>query len=247
MYLNNCLFHIILYSTFFIILILDYWTSCKAKEKGIMTLAEILKMRTDTTGVYFEFIEFFISCVIGKNHFKSYRCDKLLSEFATVSDEAMAILIFENNIETWIHMVENNITKKSLVVKKYTNGGSSKGEVASSRRFHGWSSHGMNRFNELFDLVKADRTSEGAKSFEESFQEFCVNGGVTGKGKKIMQPLFEEVQIRHELWDEQDESHPYLHIMQDETVKSLKNSNEENGEDSEDEDPFGVNVEPYQV
>ena len=79
----------------FLKLTLDYWKSCKAKEKNIMTLSDILKMRTDTTGVYFEFIEFFISCVIGKMHFKNYCCDKLLLEFATVSDEAMAILIFE--------------------------------------------------------------------------------------------------------------------------------------------------------
>ena len=59
--------------------------------------------------------------------------------------------------------------------------------------------------------------------------------------------MFEEVKICHELWDEEDESHPYLHIMHNETIKSLKNSNEVNGEDLEDEDPFGVNVEPYHV
>ena len=63
-----------------------------------------------------------------------YRCEKLISEFSTVSDEALAILILENNIDTWKDMIEKNITKNSTVAKKYTNCGTSKGSVASSCR-----------------------------------------------------------------------------------------------------------------
>ena len=65
--------------------------------------------------------------------------------------------------------------------------------------------------------------------------------------EKIVQPFFEEVKACHELWDEQDESQPYLHIIQNETIKSLINSNEGNDEDLDDKNPFGVNVEPYHV
>ena len=88
-----------------------------------MTLSEILKMRTDTTNIYFDFIEYFVSSVVRKHHYKDNRCNKLLSEFTTVSDEALAILIFENNIETWKDMASKNITKNSNVSHKYTNGG----------------------------------------------------------------------------------------------------------------------------
>ena len=83
-----------------------------------MTLSDILQLRNDTTGNYFEFIEPFISSVVGKIYFKNNQCDQLLSDFTTVSDEALAILIYENNVETWKDMVDKNITKNSKVTKK---------------------------------------------------------------------------------------------------------------------------------
>ena len=161
-----------------------------------------MELRKNTSGVYFDFIEYFVSSVVGKNYYKENKCDKLLSEYASVSDEALAILIFENNINTWIDMAVKNITKNSDVIRKYTNGGSSLGEVASSRRYQGWSSCGMKRFNDLFDLVKVDRESSHAKQFEESFQEFCISSGVNGKKKTSERPLFEAIRICHELWIE---------------------------------------------
>ena len=83
-----------------------------------MTISQIMELRKYTTGLYFEFIEYFLSSVVGKNHYKMYRCEKMLSEFTTVSDKALAILIFENNFETWKDMMEKNITKNSAVAKK---------------------------------------------------------------------------------------------------------------------------------
>ena len=80
----------------------------------------------------------------------------------------MAILIYENNVETWKDMVDKNITKNSKVTKKYTNGRSSNGLTASTCQYQGWSSNGMKRFNKLFDMVKADRSSENALIYEKS-------------------------------------------------------------------------------
>ena len=77
----------------------DYCNACKLEGKPFMTISQIMELRKDTTGLYFEFIEYFLSSVVGKNHFKMYRCEKLMSEFTTVSDEALAILIMENNIK----------------------------------------------------------------------------------------------------------------------------------------------------
>ena len=65
-----------------------------------------------------------------------------------------------------------SFTKNSMVLKKYTNGGSSKGEIASLCKYQGWSNNGMKCFNELFDLVKANRKASTAKSFEQSFQVY---------------------------------------------------------------------------
>jgi len=221
-----------------------------------MTLSDILLMRKDTTGNYFEFIEYFVSSVAGKNHYKYHRCDKLLSEYTSVSDEAMAILIYENNYDTWRDMVEKELTRNSSIMKKFTNGGSSKGEVASSHRYQGWSSDGIKCFNELFDLVKCDRKTENAKAFEESFQEFCITGGVISKSKKAMVPLFEQVQICHELWEDKEKDHSNStnetnlidNNVDNTKCDGLTDQAEENhivleGEEmasDEDEDPFGA-------
>jgi len=148
-----------------------------------MSVDNILNMRKDTSSLYFLFIEYFVSSVVGKIHYNLCKSYKLLSEFTTVSDEALAILIYENNLETWKDMACRKITKNSDVSRKYTNGGSSKGQVGSSRRYQGWSSSGMKRFNNLYNLVEKDCDSSHAKAFEESFQDFCVNGGVSGNVK----------------------------------------------------------------
>ena len=77
-----------------------------------MTVNEILKMRKDTSSLYFNFIEYFVSSVVGKTHYKLYKCDELLSKFTTVSDEVLAILIYKNNLDTWKDMAYRKITKQ---------------------------------------------------------------------------------------------------------------------------------------
>ena len=139
-------------------------------------------------------------------------------------------------------MADKNITKNSAVSKKYTNGGSSKGEVASLRRYQGWSSSGIKRFNELFDLVKADCKSSHAKSYEESFQLFCFNGGVSCKRKKRTTPLYEAVKIRHELWGEPDEPNLCEAVENTNNITQPSHCNNEECNNKEDEDPFGSNT-----
>ena len=110
----------------------------------------------------------------------------------------------------------------------------------------------MKQFNELFDLVKANRKTFIAKSFEESFQAFCLCGGVTGKGKKIVQPLFEHVKIRHELWAEDENSADY-HKTENGSGTCNKSDgmeefNENNGEETDkDEDAFGTYSKSFSV
>ena len=182
---------------------------------------------------YFEFIEYFVSAVVGKIRYKENRCVKVMSEFVTTADEALAILIFENNFDTWKDMAKNTITKNSEVARKYTNGGSSKGDTASSRRYQGWSSEGINRFNELFDLVKKDRSSRHAKSFEEMFRQYCENGGAIGKKKKLAcKPMYKAVEVRHELWDEMDEETEDVV----DTSMNMRSSAEESCDGEEEDD-----------
>ena len=83
-------------------------------------------------------------------------------------------------------MADKNIIKNSKVTKRYTNGSFSNGFTASTHLYQGWSSNGMKKVNELFVMVKTDRSSENALFYKESFHEFCSYGGITGKKKKIV-------------------------------------------------------------
>ena len=80
-----------------------------------MLLDESLSWRKDSTGLYFNFIEYFIAPVVGI-FYKENRCERLISDFISVGDEAFAILIFENNYETWCDMVKRNNAKNSNVL-----------------------------------------------------------------------------------------------------------------------------------
>ena len=204
-------------------------------DKVNITMEKILVLRSgnESSGFYFDFIEYFVSAVVGRIKYKENRCEKLMSEYVTIGDEALAILIFENNFDTWKDMAKNNITKNSEVARKYTNGGSSKGDTASSRRYQGWSSEGIKRFNELFDLVKEDRQAPHAKLFEESFRQYCENGGANGKKKKMAcTPLYEVVEVRHELWGEMDDDTEGCDV---DTRMNMR-STEENSCDGEEKD-----------
>ena len=231
---------------------LDYYKACEGQSKTPMSVHKILNLRKDTSSLYYDFIEYFVSAVVGKNHYNSCRSYKLLSEFTTVSDEALAILIYENNIDTWKDMANRKITKNSNVSRKYTNGGSTQGQVGSSRKYQGWSSSGMIQFNELYNLVEEDCESLHAKAFEESFLDFCVNGGVNGKKKKPTKLLYETIVICHSLWSEPkildnngivNISKTDLSVLhsQDEDNNSTEEENNivEHGDSDEDEDPYG--------
>src|SRR5207244_845227 len=125
--------------------------------KARVNLDKILMLRSSNNLIYYDFIEFFLSAVVGKKKYKAKTCHYLLSSYASVSDEAFAILVLENNIDTWLDMAKRKITKGSNVPRKFTNGGSSKGEVASCQHNKGWLKQGLDRFNELFDLVQKNR------------------------------------------------------------------------------------------
>ena len=119
-----------------------------------MNLAQVMQMQSPNNFFYFDFINYFVLAVVGKTKYRCDSCTRLLSNFATVSEEAFALLSLENNYDTWMDMGLTGNTKISNVPRKYTNGGKSQGKIATSQHNRGWSDEGLRRFNELFDLVE---------------------------------------------------------------------------------------------
>ena len=82
----------------------------------------------------------------------------------------------------------------------------SRGEVASSQHNKGWLKQGLDRFNELFDIVEKDRATTHAKQFEEAFRKWGKDNAAGSNKRKSLDVLYESIELHHELWsDNKDE------------------------------------------
>lgn len=155
---------------------------------------------------------------------------KSVSKFTTVSDEAFALLLLENVWDGWAARdldeylkereydeVQQKEKRRKPVYGKYTPG--KRGEL----RYGGWTNEGIDRFNELYKLVQADRNGDHAKSVEKQYLKKC-------RGK---------LGAKHSKGDEVDESplqrrsvamHDELVLLED------QQDSDETGEEEEDED-----------
>jgi hypothetical protein len=137
---------------------------------------------------YFFFCFHFLKCVVGIQHFnRKMKKHQPLTMIATPSDEALALLLLENNNLKWrqeFDIRENNVlvgeddgNAATLKIalnnlhSKYTSAGSNKQNIGcTTRRYQGWSRDGISRFNQLLQRVKADRNLHG-QGFDAWFAE----------------------------------------------------------------------------
>lgn len=113
--------------------------NCEIGSKGckVPSLERILKLREDEDA--FEFlVNHIFGCVYGRRAWNVLKTNREASKELSISDEAFAIVVLENN---WNVLTETDPKKAKL---KYT--------VED-----GWSRAGVARFNKLYELVMADR------------------------------------------------------------------------------------------
>ena len=169
-----------------------------------------------TWRVYYDFIDHFLSLVVGKRYYNQVKHVQKVSDYASTSDEALALLIVENNYARWVDMAKNNNTRTSRIMPKFTNGGVSDGDVASSRQYQGWSDEGLSRFNELFQAVSEDRATECGKQFEVDYMRHCLEGYLANQKKKKRKPMdfdaegneiqpMPSIKAVHELWSDHED------------------------------------------
>ena len=83
----------------------------------------IVESRHKDIPSYDDFFNLFVANVVGKKHFENVCWRKKLSNFVTVSDKAIALLVYENNYERWTDMGKKANYNFSTVQPKYTSGG----------------------------------------------------------------------------------------------------------------------------
>ena len=68
--------------------------ACKGVEnmRDNMDMQQVLQMCLEGNVMYYDFINYFVSAVIGKMNYKKKSCSIVLSKYATVSDKAVALL-----------------------------------------------------------------------------------------------------------------------------------------------------------
>ena len=171
----------------------------------------MFNLRKDDTGIYKKFVDYLLSAVVGKHVCESCKHKALVSTYTTISDEAFALIVVENNWERWVDMHEQNNFKSSNIMPKFTNAGKTQysSNGSSNQKYKGWSAAGLKQFNEIFLMVKQNRNMKHALKWEEAFklkkEQDYVAERVNKKLKSSeQQDELQEIKICHELWDNVD-------------------------------------------
>ncbi len=193
-------------------------TKSKHKDAGAdasYALCEVIQKGRRNKTMYSIFFERFLPCVVKKSVFDQQvsvaRNDNTL---CTVSDEAFALLLLENSWKRWVdiyRLQKGEVTPKrgqkrrefeSDVPTKYTKGGIIYDKTVKNNDPKGWSAEGIERFNQLYDMVKKDRKENKGfiKSWLTERRAKLLNGTQARRKRKRPQP-----QARIELMDSDSE------------------------------------------
>lgn len=143
--------------------LLSLMRECRSnEEKGMKVIRE--------EGHFSEFKVFVDLCLvhfIDSMNWRYQAYSSPISEIFTSSDEAMAMLFFENYLDDYfvMHNSKEKVTRKTST-PKYTKTKDEKD------RFHGWHIKGIKRYNELLKYVKSVRNSDLGRSMEKELQEY---------------------------------------------------------------------------
>lgn len=158
------------------------------------------EMRTNRVQ-YSMFCKEVLSCVVGRVLWNRKKSEKLINQIATVTDEAFALLVLENNWESWTYLldhfkaIEDAKTKEDKAAlradappAKYTS------NPQAALKYQGWDNEGRARFNELCTLVKKNR-NEDEGEFHEWFKKCKLDekeqAAMTGKRKRPVTSMTE--------------------------------------------------------
>lgn len=127
----------------------------------------IEKFRTEGTGSEFNtIVSICFPPMVNAKHWKTNKASVEVSELLTVSDEALALIVLENNYKEWIEKAKGNIIDKKKRLTRYTHGGQNHNGTKK-----GWSMEGKKRYNEIFTAIRLERTRPTSKSREQTLMK----------------------------------------------------------------------------
>ena len=218
---------------------------------------DTLDKRFEEFNMYADFVVFYIGAVIGLRRFEKEKCRKKYSDYVTVSDEAFAVLTIENNWLRWMAMakakhwkdspvptkwtvtrdkptpMQNSKSKKRAVVKDADTDNDMIQQGPQARRYRGWSAHGINRYNQLFEQIEKERTSKRGKRFETTLLIHFQREEENNSSSKRKKPRLEPAPLptpKHELWS-------VVPAIATPNTTSIAASKSLDGSDTDEDDP----------
>ena len=144
---------------------------------------ENLRDKIDTDGLNF-FAEVCLKNVVKKRDWRLNHRKEVFRKFVTVADEALGMLVLENNVERWFELANRDSTglkegrdnvngdddnsgstEETRSITAYTSGGA-KGDGTKQ----GWSRDGIKRYNEMYRKVKSTREKGEYEKMEEELR-----------------------------------------------------------------------------
>ena len=104
--------------------------------------------------------------MVSKQTWKNNHQHVAISSLITIADEALALLILENNYLEWMELAKGKEIDKDTRLTKYTHGG-----INSDGTKKGWTLEGKLRFNYIFDATKKERDKRNSKQMEAHIQK----------------------------------------------------------------------------
>lgn len=127
---------------------------------------EAHKLRTAEGGKHFDtFLDFFLIHMVKVVTWKTKAGVEKISEIFTISDEALALLLIENNLHDYREMCTSgqNVDRKNSK-PKYT-------KKIGNFVFQGWHWRGISRYNELWMSIKKERREQACILKEENLMQ----------------------------------------------------------------------------
>lgn len=133
------------------------------KNGKLQKAEDLLKLREDPDIMEYILDELVI-LVVGKPTFKRKVATENVEKFVTVSDEAFAVLAYENMYDTAKSIGHNMKTNPGMSLSEASDGAYPTKWTSNRRgakRNQGWDNKGIERYNQLYKKVKEDRSLRG--------------------------------------------------------------------------------------
>ena len=135
-----------------------------------MPVCDVFQAMRVSAEDYTLFLDKFVRHVVGARKFDKLAVVMPISSFVMISDEAYALLVYENQEARWKKMLKEGKTRTTMPAK-YTDGGCANKDTGRSRKAKGWDNAGIDKFNRLCLLVVEDRKGHHAQDFEQGYLE----------------------------------------------------------------------------